>query len=455
MASRQKNRTRRNAQVLSVVIGFMVIFTFVFSLVVTDIGNDDNNTEPSSQSNTESTLAPASTKVVLPTPDPAPQFGGLAPYVHTSGYFQAFRPAGSDWQVPNENQSGPNTNAPGVIFQSIPRQVVIHNYVVPGVEYASLDSFSQNYLTETYFKGAWLGQLDDQGNATGYERFTETNRQITENSVITDFDLVSKSADYVGRDISRLEGTWLYSTRIVVPANDPGLLDLLQNLVISSFFGYSDLQKLPQFWPTFSDSRWGYAIKHPGEWTQVSGGAGERVRFNIDIPDLEMSVLIQSAEDFTVDSDETASQWVTDNLSAESILGTARIQHEMGEGYAVAYTFRAASNDIQSGLVALLNGPDSRLIAANMQLSLPDVNLLDAESFTGLEDEVQRTILTDARRAMLDGFIILPEATRTPPAFVPVVTPDATAEVTAEPAPAEATTEPTAEATAAATEAAE
>ncbi|HEX3054363.1 MAG TPA: hypothetical protein VHP83_27145 [Aggregatilineaceae bacterium] len=454
MASRQKNQNRRNAQILSVVIGLMVIFTFVFSLVATNTGDDNNN--PTPQPNTEPTSAPASTKVVLPTPDANPQFGGLSPYVHSSGYFQAFRPAGSDWEAPNENQSGPNTNAPGVIFQSIPRQVVIHNYVVPGVEYASLESFSQNYLTETYFKGAWLGQLDDQGNATGYERFTETNRQITENSVISDFDLVSKGANYVGRDISRLEGTWLYSTRIVVPANDPGLLDVLQNLVVPGFFGYPDLQKLPQFWQTFSDSRWGYAIKYPGEWTRVSGGPGERIRFNVDIPDLEMTILVQSVEDFTVDSDETASQWATANLSAVSILGTARIQHEMGEGYAVAYTFRAASNDIQSGLVALLNGPDSRLIVADMQLNLSDVNLLDAESFAGLQDEVQRTLLTDARRALLDGFIILPEATRTLPAFVPVVTPEATAEVNADSTvESAATVEATAEATAVATEPAE
>jgi hypothetical protein len=125
--SLSRKRSHQRATALGVVVGLVVIFTFVIGLINPDLGS-----RSTSSSNSSVTDTPSATKVIVPTPDPDPHLGGELPYIHSSGYFQTFRPAGSDW-VFDEGESVNASTSAKVVIQSPQRLVVIHNYIQPGV----------------------------------------------------------------------------------------------------------------------------------------------------------------------------------------------------------------------------------------------------------------------------------------------------------------------------------
>src|SRR5690606_9384956 len=192
---------------------------------------------------------------VLPTTEANPQLEGELPYIHSSGAFQTFKPAGSDWFV-DELATLTDTSTARVVIQSSSRLAVIHNYIQPGVAYESLDDLSSTYLTNQYFTSAWQD----------YDSWELTGREIADRAVIVNFNLRSGGNEYPGRDVTRLEGTTLYVTRLVVSANNPPLLEELAALVSATFPGFPSLQALPREWPAYHDQVLGTILKRPAGW---------------------------------------------------------------------------------------------------------------------------------------------------------------------------------------------
>ena len=166
--------------------------------------------------------------MILPTPEANPRLEGELPeYIHSSGAFQTFKPAGSDWHVDELADPLGHVNR----ARRDPEQQPFgrdYNYLQPGVVYEFLQDLSDTYLTNAYFTSAWQD----------YDSWEITGREITERAVIVNFNLRSNGNDYLGRDITRLDGTTLYVTRLVVPANNPPLLEKLAGLVTATFTGY-------------------------------------------------------------------------------------------------------------------------------------------------------------------------------------------------------------------------
>jgi hypothetical protein len=390
--SLSKKRARQRATVVGAVLGVIVILTFVISLIAP--GGKSTSNQSLATVTPYGTLPPP-TEVVFPPPEPNPALEGEPPYIHSSGYFQTFRPAGQDWII-DEGSSVNASSVARVVIQSPQRLAVIHNYIQPGIEYESLDSFSQNFLTEQHFSGAWAD----------YENWTETKREITSDSVIVDFGLVSGGKHYLARTTYRLDGTWLFVTRLVVPDNNPGLLDLLQSLVVPAFVGFHDLMALPQGWPAYIDQQLGLILKHPSGWELAGGGTGRPVTFSIPSGDAKDMVRVWTVSSKAITSAEEAQTWVSENEPGVTILGANPVQREAGKGYQVAYTVRDTAGDVHSGLMVLLNDQAGTLFVASLQIAPPDLNLLDAKDLSQVD--------ADARQAVADGFIVLPDEARQP-----------------------------------------
>jgi len=388
--SLSKQRARQRATLVGALLGVIVILTFVISLIAPGSKLSSN---PSLPTITPYGTPPPPTEVIFPTPEPNPLLEGEPPYIHSSGYFQTFRPSGQDWII-DEGQSVSASTIVRVVIQSPQRLTVIHNYIQPGVEYESLDSFSKNFLTDQHFAGAW----------SDYDSWLETGRKITGDSVIADFDLVARGKHYLARSTYRLDGSWLFVTRLVVPGNNPGLLDLLQKLVIPAFVGYPDLMALPEAWPAYIDQQLGFVWKHPLGWESVAGGEGRPVTFSFSSAGARDLVRIWTVPNQPIASAEEAQTWVSASEPGAAVLGANPVQREAGKGYQVAYTFRDEAGDIHSGLMVLLNDQAGTLFIASLQIALPDLNLLDAGNLSQTD--------ADARQAVADGFIVLPGEAR-------------------------------------------
>lgn len=385
--SLSRKRNRQIATGLGTVIGLIIVFTFVVSLINPGVvSTNDVEDFP--------TFTPPGTE--LPPPDPNPNLSGEPPYVHSSGYFQTFMPAGGDWSV-SEDAGAQSDTVLSVVFQSGQRLAVIHNYIRRGVEVESAESLSREYLTETHFAEAWIG----------YESWQETARTVGEDRVTTDFALVSGGTEYLGRDITRLgENGWTFVTRLVVPANNPGLLDTLERYVVPAFVGYPQLQTLPARWPTYVDQALGYLFKRPAEWQLVAGGEGSPATFTPAGDADAGMVRVWAEEGRALDGAGDAEAWLLELVPGAEVIGTDPLARGEASGFQVAYTFRDLDGDPRSGLFVALRRADGWAQAANLQVRDPDVNLLEGASL----DEP----LANARRAVVEGFIPLPQADAAP-----------------------------------------
>jgi hypothetical protein len=429
-----RKRNQRRATLVGAGIGAIIIFTFVISLIEPNLGSRQNSIDTLPTTTPFGTPAPSltPTRVIFPTPEANPQLEGELPYIHSSGYFQTFRPAGTDWFITDNplDEQGTRLN---VVLQSGPRLVVIHNFLQPGVEFDTLDTLGANFLTAEYYANEW----------SRYDGWQETGREVTDSAAIVSFDLTADGNAYRGRDISWLEGGWLYVTRLVVPANNPSLLDLLQKLVIPVFSGYHDLQKLPQLWPVYADQQLGFALKYPPGWQRVAGDNGRPVTFSAPTgqPKTTIRAWVEPAQ--TVETEDQASAWVAQTEITAAILNVAPVEHELGAGFQVSYSYTDEEGDPHSGLMVLLHGEAKTLYIANLHLDTPDINLLEVENLSVADN--------DTRQIVADGFILLPPgAYRPSPASVEPQATEGATEIATE----AATEAPAAQATEASTEAA-
>lgn len=375
--SYSRKRNRRLATAVGTLIGVMIIFTFVISLINPGVTTTD-------ESELFPTFTPPGTE--LPPPDPNPDLSGEPTHVHSSGYFQTFKPSGSDWTV-FEDAGAQSDTVLSVVFQSGQRLAVVHNYIRRGVEVESVESLNTEYLTNAHFAESWVD----------YESWEETGRSVGADSVTTEFTLVSGELDYLGRDITRLgENGWVFVTRLVVPGNNPGLLDTLEGYVVPAFVGLP-LQGLPFDWPTYADPELGYLFKRPAAWQLVAGTPGHPVTFSpAEARDRGM-IRVWAEGDRTLDGAGDAEAWLAELVPSAEVIGIDPLQQGEASGFQVAYSFTDREGDPRSGLFVALLRLDGMAQAANLQVREADVNLLEGASLAGA--------LADVRRAVVEGFI--------------------------------------------------
>lgn len=412
-----RRRRRQRATFIGAAIGLMVIFTFVISLINPDFGTNTNTSDDVTLI-TPGTAEP--TRVIVPTPDPDPQLEGEPVYIHSTGYFQTFRPAGDDWYI-DDTPIDDQASRLSLVMQSQERLVVLHNYIQPGVEYESLESLSENFLTAEHYAGEW----------SRYGSWQETGeRQITDNRITINFRLEAEDTPYIGRDVMWLDGTWLYVSRVVVPSNNPALLDTLDQLVISNFIGYHDIQALPRLWPVYTDQQLGFLFKYDPGWQLAAGGVGRPVTFNSTVEATRGTTRVWTVPERLIESPEAAEAWLTETSPNATILGSGTIEREFGSGgYQVSYRFQDDSGDAHSGLVVLLNDDAGTLYIADLHLDAPNLNLLSDEN---LAPEQMTT-----RQGLVEGFTILPLEAREPLPVPEVPAEAVTEEVAATESPSE------------------
>lgn len=386
-------RKHQRATLAGAVVGIVIISTFVISLI--DPGGRRNRTSSNETLYTVTPYGtpPPPTEVVIPTPDPDPRLSGEPPYIHNSGYFQTFFPAGNDWQV-DDYPAADDASRLSVVFQSLTRLVVIHTFIQRGIEYETLESLSENYLTPAYYAAEW----------SAYDSWIEVGRQVGDGRVTVSFNLVSQGHDYLGRDITQMVENRALVARLVVPANNAPLLDLLESLVLQVFREYPDIFGLPESWPIYADQQLGYLIKHPSGWRWIAGDAGLPTTFTVTEDDPPDRLRLWTASEQPLASADEAEAWLLAEEPTSEILSIQPVEREYGTGFQIGYGFQDAEGDQHSGLVTLLNDENGTLYVANLYVMAPGLNLL--------QDEDLSPTVTNNCRAVVQGFILLPPESR-------------------------------------------
>lgn len=260
------------------------------------------------------------------------------------------------------------------------------------------------------FKGGW----------------TELNRGVQGDVYVINVELKLDDNTYLGRQVSRLNGDWLMVTRLVVPNNNPALLDTLQNAVMPNFKLWDQALTTPLTWRSVADTATGYVVKFPPGWTLLGGTPGTPYTVTATLgPDTFTLVTHAEPQKALKTEDDVRSYLKT--TEPNSVLQTVKaVTISDTPGFLASYQSPDTDGNLHSAQATLLNGKNGTLYVINFQSSIRKKDLLD-ESDQSIPPELAQvrnsffTLPVDQMAATLT-----PTATLVLPTDLPTVTVAAT-----------------------------
>jgi hypothetical protein len=351
---------------------------------------------------------PLPTDAPSPTAPPAVDINTISfdqVYLHPSGLFTVAEPSG--W---SQVQTSSNSASAQVNFSNNTALSVVEAYIqVP----STLPKTTQEL--QDFFK-----QSDLEASWSNYTTRSEAARRLDGDKVIIDFNLTLGTQPLIARHEAWTDGQWIYVVRVVTPANAPDMLKAMLDKEIPTLKPNKQFAGTPIDWNAYFDPKDRHIIRYPKAWTLADSAPGLPASITSDNLTLRVS-----AQDGAVKDDAAAQAWVQSAQAGATILSATAVQRQEGSGFAVAYTFKNADGDSQSGLAVLLNGANNRLHVANLRLNAANVDLNGDAGKTQFADAVQS----------MGTFSLMPTLTLPlPPTATPIPTvpPTATVEVTNE-----------------------
>jgi hypothetical protein len=348
-------------------------------------------------------------------------------YVHPSGMFSVSRVQG--WELANpspeelvEPIGTVRETRMGTMFSG--QASVIHTYVehsenIPVNDLPALDA----YFNQAKLDSGW----------TGYDGWAELNRTTNDNKLIINFEVYYSGKTYLARQITRLqEGNgrqWIMVVRLVVPNNNPDLLNKLEEVYTTSFRLWPESMKAPLSWRTLNDT--GYMVRYPPSWQLDPGQPGQARTIRGSLANGNATAITRAYGAQSVQTEEAARAWVTANIPQGQPLTAQYINRREAFGYAVSYSTMDADGNRRSGVILLLNGVDGALYTLNIQTSVPSQDYLammppaepTAIPATAMPDgtpptpQVARADQTpDDIRLLVEAFMVSPQLQKPAPA---------------------------------------
>lgn len=318
---------------------------------------------------------PAVTPVIFPT---VPQGGTVltpeSTFFHPSGLISTPKLVGYE---PNQQgsietvlPSGNSTiTRAGVTLVNNSTLSVVHTFAERDTarRFGNADELHKGY-TKELLDGAW------KQFTGGYK---ELNRRVENNLSIINFELYLASNTYLGRQVSKINGEWTQTLRLVVPSNNPPLLDTLQNLVFPRFQLWSQVLSTPFNWGVVADYATGYAIKYPVGWQQVDGAPGRPYTVNGNLGTIATTLSTRMQSGKPLNSEDEVRKFIADNFGNPPIKSVRAATVSEAKGFAVSYTSPDRDGNKRSAVTTVINAPNERLVLATLVYGAPDLDLLD------------------------------------------------------------------------------
>ncbi|HVO41092.1 MAG TPA: hypothetical protein VMT34_00640 [Aggregatilineales bacterium] len=335
-------------------------------------GGLNNGTTPAASGSTTPTAPPAPT-VVFPT---VPSGGtvvipdGL--YIHPSGLFSLPHLLGWN-QAPSAEQANlPTGSSPvtemGNTFINSTLLSVVHSYINndPTRKIANSQDLDR-YWDKTQLDSAWR-------NFTG--GYKELNRRVNSDGLSTiNFELYLEGNTYLGRQLAQMQDNWMLVLRLVVPNNNPDLLDKLQAIIIPRYHLWIQEVAIPSDWQSIVDPVDGYVVRLTPTWKVNDGSSGKPFLATGTAGPYNFT-LTTRADEGSVKSQDDVKNWLKANIPAASILTIKEEKRNDLTGFTASYSNPDADGNKRSGVVTLLSGT-GRVYTLNFQSTARELNLLD------------------------------------------------------------------------------
>ena len=336
---------------LVMIIGSMLLSTVAPNLRTPNVAQPQ---EPISMDTT-----PTPTAVTFPTPDPAgPHLTATGIYVHPSGTFQLMQPQG--WLA------APTST------ETIASVSLVNNGLL-SVVHAYIQAYT--YPQEVTALDAENSAEQLASSWSAYDAWRETHRTVGEDRLTIDFELDLSGNTYLARHItwgSDLDPNLAIVLRIVVPDNNPALLDALAEAIIPSYQLIPTALSVPLSWQGYVDQTLGFELRLAPGWQLVDGAPGSTATFSAE----GMTLTLGREADTPLDGEDAARAWVEASRTDAEVVAVEPLERAGSSGFSVAYRFPNADGAPQSGLALLLPAEDGSLWSANLHIDTGGVNLL-------------------------------------------------------------------------------
>jgi hypothetical protein len=328
----------------------------------------------------------------------------LAPQSAEQGPEQRVEPVGTPG-TPGSTQS----TLAGVTFINSKSLSVIHAYAErdPSRNTTNVETLN------TYFNNEILNQAWVNFKAG----WSELNRKIENETLIINFELRLDDKVYLGRQLARMEQDWMMVLRLVVPNNNPLLLDQLQTTVWPQYHLWPQSLNSPISWTSVVDYALGYVMKYPPDWRKLDGIPGQPFTVSGTLGADTITLITRTEPGKAVKTEDEARAYVKANWQ-NSTAQTAKAEtHGDTSGFAVSYINPDSDGNQRSAVVTLLNGANGTLYVANLQSSARGQDLLvDSQAPPDLARIRASFFVVPVQNLMPTA---IPTATLTPTATLP------------------------------------
>jgi hypothetical protein len=349
-----RDRSMQNR--VSAVLGLLLVFAMGSSLILPLIRriNPATQTDPATPTPQPTVPAPVSDLSTISFTEP---------YIHPSGLFTAAKPSG--YSISNEFST---TGEAQATMRNADQLSVLEIRVTRPTSEQDITTMDG---VSGIFNDEWL-----TSSWREYSTWDETERRTEGDSVIIDFNLSRSGQDYIARQQSFTDGTWVYSVRVVTPSNAAEMLRYVLENEVNSFQPVAQYTGLPMEWNAYYDTVNQYVIRYPGTWLLEDSAPGAPA----SIDGINVALRVETL-DTLLDSEEAASGYVLGLHSGIEVLSVEPVEQFGASGFNVAYKQTTLDGDSESGLVTILNDEVSHV--ANVLLTDvadTDLNTVDTSA---------------------------------------------------------------------------
>lgn len=394
--SKQNSSTMRAVRVAGV--GFLILIFVISALPI----NDANTPLATPQNPAEVSSA----HPFVPVGGTPVTVSGT--YVHPTGIFSL--PLVSGWELPGESPEESVAASPdqpitraGATFINVNAASVVHTFVE--------DDPARNLISfeamDAYYTADQVGAAWSQYNGG----WREMNRRASDDSLIIDTEMTHEGLVYLGRQITRLQDRWLIVLRIVVPNNNPLLLERLQAVYAPQYHLWQTSLNAPLFWRTLSDTVSGYLIRYPADWRQEDGRHGAPYTLSGRLAERDYRLLTRAIPNRQATDEAAARAWVAETYPRAAIQTVQSEVRGAFTGYTLSFLAPDPDGNQRSLTATLINGKGALYVAVlqtfaeGRDLLAPNDNSISPELFR------IRETFTPIRLAALT---VLPTPTPTP-----------------------------------------
>lgn len=330
-------------------VGFLIVI-FVASALPLGDANTPIATPQAPESSSAHPIVPAGGTPVVVT----------GTYVHPSGMFSV--PLLSGWSLPGDSPEEsiaatpdqPITRA-GASFINVQAASVVHTFVEdnPAISSGDLEAL-QNYYTAEQLGAAW-----SQYNGG----WREIGRRVEGDALIIDTEMTHEGLVYLGRQIARLQDRWLMVMRLVVPNNNPSLLERLQATALPHFHLWQTSISAPMNWRTLSDTVAGYLIRFPSAWQQEDGKNGAPYTLSGELDGRLYRLNTRRIADVQIADEAAARAWVSEAYPRATLQSAQPEVRGAFSGYTVSFLAPDPDGNQRSMSATLINGEGALYVA--------------------------------------------------------------------------------------------